>query len=218
MKTKNKIKEVENAFKRKTSIAVNRTLKSAVKKATALAACCGAVMLVGCAAFTLGNTTHVLQPGGNLTGKRHVTLGVISQKNLNFTDLTASNFRDNLRFELVKAGFAVQLSSETLEEPKATISAELIAGICRRQKTELLVTGYVFETQTGDLLEEQISAGVYLRVHDSTGKLAAHLRYVGKESLESYEMSALVAETLAGALSRLADGKAKRPYLRLFGK
>jgi len=80
-----------------------------------------------------------------------------------------------------------------------------IPELLKKNKTPAYITGYVYETRTGSLLDEQVSTGVLLRILDEHGELLAQIRYIGDNTLDSYESTAGVARVLAARIQSLTQ-------------
>lgn len=160
---------------------------------------------------------HVSVRSGGLIGIRRIALSGVQLRNVSYATVSADNFTDNLQFHLREVGFGVQRHTpreETFVDENTGLQARRtvalddpgeIAAAARNLGAQLFITGYVFEQRTGTLLEEETSIGVLLNCYDSSGELAAQLRFIGSETLDSYENSARVAQLMAEELADLAS-------------
>ncbi len=163
----------------------------------------------------------VVSNASALRGKTHLVLTRITSKNVKPDESLTANFRDNLRFELLRAGFTVEFPREAPvadKSPSAAKNAKEPGGdepvtrptTSASTKRGLVLRGYIFEARTGELLDEEISTGIYISVHPSGGPAAAHLRYIGDTSLATYADSAEAGRLFANQLKTLTkSGEAK---------
>lgn len=165
------------------------------------------------------NVTHVISQKQSLKNIKKIALNTIVVKNVNFAGLSASNLQDNLRFELMNSGYRVRIhrskpqatrdevTGEIVEKAVRLKKPERITQVIAEKKSDLLVNGYIFETRTGDLLDEEISTAVVLFAYGKDGRLAAIIRYTGKDTLESYDNGAEIARMLSIRLHKITHAK-----------
>ncbi len=78
-----------------------------------------------------------------------------------------------------------------------------IAEICKQQKTQIYIGGFLYEGRTGPLLNEEVTTGIIISVYDSDGSLLTQLQYIGDLSMEEFENNSEVARLMSERIRSL---------------
>jgi len=78
-----------------------------------------------------------------------------------------------------------------------------ISEICKAQKTQIYIGGFLYEGRTGPLLNEEITTGIILSIYDSDGNLLTQIQYMGELSMEEFENNSEVARLMSERVKSL---------------
>jgi hypothetical protein len=78
-----------------------------------------------------------------------------------------------------------------------------IAEICKLQKTQVFIGGFIYEGRTGPLLNEEVTAGIILSIYDSEGFLLTQIQYIGDLSMEEFQNNSEVARLMSEKVKNL---------------
>ncbi|PJZ68291.1 hypothetical protein CH373_10515 [Leptospira perolatii] len=97
---------------------------------------------------------------------------------------------------------APPLSSDSGEKP-FELSKETIQKACALAKCDLYIDGYIYEKKTGNILDEQFTTGIFVRIYSSSGSLVGQVKVNSSAPTEIFENNSTLAEMVAGRLASL---------------
>ncbi|MCB1180277.1 MAG: lipoprotein, partial [Leptospiraceae bacterium] len=78
-----------------------------------------------------------------------------------------------------------------------------IVEICSKEKCEYFLSGYIYQSYTGTILEENISSGTILYLHDKKGNLVTQIHYEGETDINSFEETSEITRLISRKLDKL---------------
>lgn len=170
--------------------------------------------------LSTGVQTAVDQKGKLPKGK--ILLVDLASKNLVSLNLAATNVTDNIHFSLKESGLDVirittYISGELVQQQNSESSSgiislspnkkyilaekEKIATICSQKGAKYILTGFVFEADIGNIIDEEYSSGAILYLYDDTGELINMFKYIGYEKLLSFDFNSSISSKLANKIA-----------------
>lgn len=150
-----------------------------------------------------------------------IVMSPILSRNPGFNNISANNFTDNLKFHLIRESYSIldvpvdneKNKSENSPSPSVLSSLirkevfvndkESIAKICTESGASSYIAGYLYETKTGTVLDEEISSGVIISIYKSDGSLLTQLQFIGSISLDEFLNNSEVARVFAKKIKKI---------------
>ncbi|WP_158586416.1 lipoprotein [Leptospira stimsonii] len=85
------------------------------------------------------------------------------------------------------------LVGESGEKPMEP-SRESIQKACSVANCSVYIDGYIYEKRTGNILDESVTTGIFLRLYNSSGILVAQIKLNSGVTMEIFDNNTLIAE------------------------
>lgn len=135
-----------------------------------------------------------------------ILINRIKRKPSSFSSVANDNITENLRFHLLNSGFIVGLTvyqEDNNSEPSELLDLEQkqIKEFIKQNDSDILIDGFLYEKNTGNILDETVSTGIILKAYNKNGILIGKFVLNSPYSTEDFENNFL----LSGLLSKKID-------------
>lgn len=163
-------------------------------------------LFVSCASIDVHGYYH------GVKGKiKNIGLGDIQLRNVELPSSVQENFYSTLSFTLEKSDYHVlRLLTDNATEKERNhnfLKPEEIFQLTKTNPFDIFLQGYIYESKSGDILDETIETSVTLWIYDRIdGKKIGEIRAFGKTgSLVSEAVQYRIAEEIVAKLSKLTS-------------
>ncbi|AYV56424.1 lipoprotein [Leptospira kmetyi] len=85
------------------------------------------------------------------------------------------------------------LVTESGEKPMEP-SKENIQKACNVSNCNVYIDGYIYEKKTGNILDENVTTGIFVRIYNTSGAMIAQIKLSSGVTMEIFDNNALLAE------------------------
>ncbi|TGL64204.1 lipoprotein [Leptospira sarikeiensis] len=96
--------------------------------------------------------------------------------------------------------FSSNVFLESGEKP-IELPKESIQKACSLVKCDLYIDGYIYEKRMGNILDEEITTGIFVRLYSQTGILLGQVKVSSSATMEIFQNNSVLAEMLAEKIS-----------------
>ncbi|MCG6142597.1 hypothetical protein EHQ23_07005 [Leptospira bourretii] len=143
----------------------------------------------------------------------------INQKPTTYISAARDNLTENLRYFLIKKGANVEIAKEDVitqvtnsaNKPEANIftpekptelSKEAIKELLSQQQGELLLDGYIYEKDLGNVIDPDFSTGIIIKVYSIDGTLVGECIIGSFYSTSDFEVNQIYASLIADKIAQ----------------
>jgi hypothetical protein len=145
-----------------------------------------------------------------ITRPCRVCIGHFEKRTFDFNPFVVSNFRDALRYEFFRRGYAVsQLPADAAGERGNApwdLGAPAITEACSGNSADIFIQGSVFEAQIGDGIENETTTAVNIGLYNKSGKKIGEARAITSDTLTDVRtvraISASIVDNIHDELGR----------------
>lgn len=146
-----------------------------------------------------------------------IVINRIKKKPSSFVSVANDNITENLRFHLLNLGFVVNITN--VKEKESLASTELldlepsrILELIRLNNSDLLIDGFLYEKNTGNILDETISTGIVLKAYNKNGLLVGKFVLNSTYTTEEFESNFILSGLLAKKISDVLKNNNKNSF------
>ncbi|RHX81903.1 lipoprotein [Leptospira yasudae] len=96
------------------------------------------------------------------------------------------------------------LVGESGEKPMEP-SKENIQKACNAASCNVYIDGYIYEKKTGNILDETVTTGIFVRIYNSSGIMVAQIKLSSGVTMEIFDNNAVIAEMAAERIRSLLN-------------
>lgn len=143
----------------------------------------------------------------------------INQKPTTYISASRDNLTENLRYFLIKKGANVEIAKEdvisqvanptnkpevnifTPEKPNE-LSKETIRELLSQQQGELLIDGYIYEKDLGNVIDPDFTTGIIIKIYSADGTLVGECIIGSFYSTSDFEVNQIYASLIADKIAQ----------------
>ncbi|MBP7584012.1 MAG: hypothetical protein KBA61_08275 [Spirochaetes bacterium] len=144
------------------------------------------------------------------TAPKHVLLGSLENRVLDYNHFIVGNFRDSLAYEFFTRGYTVRhlpLHDQGKDQPPhIQTDSTVIQEMAQKQGADLVIQGTIFEARYGDAVEDRTSTAITLNLYNKNGALVGTARCITADTLTDADtVRALSAKLVKAIHSKLSN-------------
>ena len=168
-------------------------------------------LVIICILFTSCVTIDItVRDDARGTAPKHVLLGNIENRVLDYNPFIVKNFRDSLAYEFFTLGYTVRHlpppDQAKDQSPQIQTDGTVIQEMARTHGADLVIQGTIFEARYGDAVEDRTSTAITLNLYNKNGALVGTARCITTDTLTDAEtVRALSAKLVKAIHSKLSN-------------
>ncbi|EJZ42337.1 lipoprotein [Leptospira licerasiae] len=97
---------------------------------------------------------------------------------------------------MFSSNFVLETSDKPIE-----LKPEVIQKVCALAKCDIYVDGYIYEKRLGNILDEEITTGIFIRMYSQNGTLLGQLKLSSPVTTEIFSNNSILAEMMASKIA-----------------
>ncbi|MCT8335693.1 hypothetical protein NUH30_18555 [Leptospira sp. 85282-16] len=143
----------------------------------------------------------------------------INQKPTTYISASRDNLTENLRYFLVKKGASVEIAKEDptsqvtnsaikpevnifTPEKSSELSRETIRELLSQQQGELLIDGYIYEKDLGNVIDPDFTTGIIIKIYSIDGTMVGECIIGSFYSTSDFEVNQIYASLIADKIAQ----------------
>lgn len=116
---------------------------------------------------------------------KQILIGNFEKRNMDFDPFVEKNFKDSLRFELIKNHYSASITAPDKEQKSNNIFGPAISQLLSENNSDIYIQGIISVNSYGDALSNKTSTLVTVSFYDTNGVLIGETRYYTGKSLSN---------------------------------